>query len=505
MKKLLLPLLIYMSGQMIGCGNKDGESEELARNSCATCHQFPDPTLLPKSQWEKQVLPLMAHYMGLYESDFQRDSLVSLPQYNSLKNKQAIFPASPMITTKEWKKIMNYYLSHAPEDWKTPTMNVTRQNSDFKVLEPLTRFKSPSTTMVKFGNKGNLMIGDVNTSRYYELRNDFSIARSGELEEGPVWADHVDEETYILLMGSFTPDDAGRGMLVSVPDNQTRPPKVEIDGLKRPADAVREDFNGDGLADFAICEFGRVEGGLNVYLATKNSGYSKKELWKKPGAVSVKVLDLNNDGLMDIVALFAQADEGIDVYFNHGEGNFTRQRLISFPPSFGSSSFHMVDFDLDGDMDLLYTAGDNADFIPILKPYHGVYLFENNGNGNFKQRRFLYMPGAYKALMHDFDLDGDLDIAAISYFPDFSISEPMSFALFINQGNLNFIAESIDLQSLGRWIVMDAADKDNDGDVDIALGSLLMEPNPKGNWIDLWLKKSVPFIVLENTHRKPVF
>jgi hypothetical protein len=165
----------------------------------------------------------------------------------------------------------------------------------------------------------------------------------------------------------------------------------------------------------------------------------------------------------------------------------------------------MVDFDLDGDMDLLYTAGDNADFIPILKPYHGVYLFENNGNGNFKQRRFLYMPGAYKALMHDFDLDGDLDIAAISYFPDFSISEPMSFALFINQGNLNFIAESIDLQSLGRWIVMDAADKDNDGDVDIALGSLLMEPNPKGNWIDLWLKKSVPFIVLENTHRKPVF
>ena len=55
------------------------------------------------------------------------------------------------------------------------------------------------------------------------------------------------------------------------------------------------------------------------------------------------------------------------------------------------------------------------------------------------------------------------------------------------------------------WIVMDAADKDNDGDVDIALGSLLMEPNPKGNWIDLWLKKSVPFIVLENTHRKPVF
>jgi hypothetical protein len=52
---------------------------------------------------------------------------------------------------------------------------------------------------------------------------------------------------------------------------------------------------------------------------------------------------------------------------------------------------------------------------------------------------------------------------------------------------------------------MDAADKDNDGDVDIALGSLLMEPNPKGNWIDLWLKKSVPFIVLENTHRKPVF
>jgi hypothetical protein len=103
--------------------------------------------------------------------------------------------------------------------------------------------------------------------------------------------------------------------------------------------------------------------------------------------------------------------------------------------------------------------------------------------------------------MNDFDLDGDLDIAAISFFPDYSAVKPVSFALFVNQGDMRFVAESPEIENLGRWIVMDAADKDGDGDTDLVLGSLLMEPTPKGNWVSQWQKQSLPFIILENTGR----
>lgn len=486
---------------LVNCGYNDKQAEDLAKSKCSSCHQFPEPSLLPKSQWEKHVLPQMAYFMGVYANDTQRDSLLSLPQYQSFENKHVFFPELPTVTADEWKQINNYYLKHAPAEWKTEPMKVNKMTSRFRVIAPPTRFKSPSTTMVKFGFAGELILGDVNTSRYYELRNDYSIKRSGELEEGAVWADHVDFKTYVLLMGSFSPDDAKKGMVVTVPDNAALPPAIEIDSLRRPVDAVRADLNADGIPDFVVCEFGRFAGGLNVYFGNKKSGYTKKNLWSKPGATAVKTLDINGDGLTDVLALFAQADEGIDAYINQGNGEFLRQRLISFPPSFGSSGFQMVDFDHDGDMDIVYTAGDNADFFPVVKPYHGIYLYRNEGKGVFRQHRFLYMPGAYKALMNDFDLDGDLDIAAISFFPDFSAAKPVSFALFVNQGDMRFVAESPDIENLGRWIVMDAADKDGDGDADLVLGSLLMEPTPKGNWVNQWQKQSLPFIILENTGR----
>ena len=90
-------------------------------------------------------------------------------------------------------------------------------------------------------------------------------------------------------------------------------------------------------------------------------------LWDKPGATKAYIEDMNNDGKQDIVALFAQADEGIDIYYNQGNGQFKRERVLQFPPSYGSSSLQIQDLNNDGRKDLIYTAGDNADFLPILK------------------------------------------------------------------------------------------------------------------------------------------
>src|SRR5690606_4048923 len=99
-------------------------------------------------------------------------------------------------------------------------------------------------------------------------------------------------------------------------------------------------------------------------------------------------------------------------------GGFREERILTFSPSFGSVYFELVDMNHDGFLDILYCNGDNGDYRPILKDYHGIRVFENDGRNNFNQAYFYPMYGAFKASAADFDLDGDLDIFAISYFPD---------------------------------------------------------------------------------------
>ena len=115
---------------------------------------------------------------------------------------------------------------------------------------------------------------------------------------------------------------------------------------------------------------------------------------------------------------------------------------MSFPVIYGSSSFELDDFNHDGFKDILYTCGDNGDYTGnVLKNYHGVYIYLNDGKNNFTQKYFFPIHGCYKAIARDFDKDGDLDIAAISYFPDLK-NQPQESFVYLEQ------TESFGIQSL---------------------------------------------------------
>jgi hypothetical protein len=134
------------------------------------------------------------------------------------------------------------------------------------------------------------------------------------------------------------------------------------------------------------------------------------------------------------------------------------------------SYFETADFNKDGFQDILLTNGDNWDLSPVNKNYHGVRIYLNDGKDNFKLAWFFPLYGASKAITRDFDLDGDLDIAATSFYSDLA-NPAHSFIYLANNGKMQFKAFSTLTAGVGKWLTMEAGDFDQDGDTDIVLGS----------------------------------
>jgi hypothetical protein len=215
-------------------------------------------------------------------------------------------------------------------------------------------------------------------------------------------------------------------------------------------------------------------------------------LLHQPGGIKAIIKDANNDKMPDVWVLMGQGNEGIFLFLNKGNNLFEQTQVLRFPAIYGSSSFELNDFNKDGYTDILYTCGDNADITPIFKPYHGVYIFLNNGSNHFSPTYFYPLYGCYKAMAADFDNDNDLDIATISYFADF-VNQPASgFVYFENIGDLDFTPYMIPGTSKGRWVTMDIGDMDEDGNTDIVLGNFAA---PLRDTIDLDLWTQSPAIL----------
>ena len=272
-----------------------------------------------------------------------------------------------------------------------------------------------------------------------------------------------------------------------------------LDNLPRPVFAQFADLNGDHKEDIIICGFGNYLGKLAWYENLGDNKYQEKVLKNLPGALKSYIRDINKDGNMDIIVLMGQGDEGIFIFYGLGEGEFREEAVLRFHPLYGSMHFELVDFNRDGWLDILYANGDNGDYSVSLKSYHGVRIYLNDQTNHFEQAYFYPMHGAIKAMARDFDQDGDIDIAAIAFFPDYQNLPHEGFVYLENLGNLTFknftFPEAID----GRWLVMEVGDVDGDLDDDLILGSFIYGVTPVPDDIySKWQENSQPVIILEN-------
>jgi hypothetical protein len=473
------------------------DGKELAKKYCVSCHQLPDPALIDSASWVRGVLPAMAKRLGV-------QSYVG--EYYTDKNSA--------ISAVDWQKIVSYYKSTAPRDLVIPKPGVEpiKDWAVFSLQKPAPNAKWPvaMTSLLAYNPYDqHFYSGDVGSNfyRWDENLNATLVRKMNSAVTGALFTQNAQKQTEAVLtcIGVMPPIDVAKGQVVKFDLNNKNSKETIIgDSLPRAVQTVAADFNKDGLMDYVVCGFGHERGGLFLLQQQPDHTFKKSVIRGIPGGEQLLIGDFNNDGWPDVMCLFAQADEGLWMFLNDHKGGFVTKNLLHFPAVYGSSSFQLVDFNHDGKPDILYTCGDNSDYSKVLKPYHGVYIFTNQGNWTFKQSYFYHINGCTKAIATDFDGDGDLDIAVIAFFADFKYHPSEGFTYLEQTGTNQFKPHQLPIDQYGRWLTMEVGDINHDGKPDIILGNfstpgrgLLNQFGFKPEW-----DQHLPVIVLKNVSGK---
>lgn len=452
--------------------SKEERQVILYKNYCASCHIAPDLDALPKHLWESKVLPEMASRMGI--RDPENHPYINLPFAEQAEViKTGIYPEQPIIKLEDWELLKEYILTMAPETMPKDSVGKNSQELKQFVAEPiiLDSAKGSLITYLKYNDKNN----SLTTGTVRGRLSQYDITNSSQVDigrvRGPI-SDFTEKNgvSYTTAMGSLLPSEISSGQIIRKEGDKT----ASIGGLlHRPVHTLVHDLNKDGTDELIVSEFGDLKGTLCLLIEDQNRSYRKEVLLDQPGIIRVLAKDMNADGKEDLVTLTSQGDESVTIFYQKENFQFDVERAIRFSPVYGSSWFELVDYDGDGDYDIITVNGDNADETYVQKPYHGMRIHINDGNNTFEEKYFYPMNGATRVIAKDFDKDGDLDMGVLSTFPDYRNNPEYVFVYLENKDAANFEFQSFTHENIniGKWFLMDSGDVDNDGDDDIILSA----------------------------------
>ncbi len=432
----------------------------LFRQHCGSCHQLPAPTDLPLGAWDTVVLPRMQNFMTAGGGGL---------------------PAG------DWERLRQYILTRAPEHLITKDIRAT-DSPLFEARFPAMYSSPPSGTFLSILPGRGIILGDINKEGLFVFDTSLRNTQFTYTGKGVTSMATFGPSSYATVIGSFSPTDEPTGRLVRLAADSA---VMLIDGLRRPTDLLALPTPGKSAPSFIVSEYGKWAGRLSWYVPDDDDRYGRTVLSHRPGPMAIV-----RESEQAFLVLYGQGDERI-VRFTRSPDGWEERTLLRFPPSYGSSSLRLIDWNGDAWPDLVYTGGDHADYRAAPKPYHGIRIFTGSADGSYRQAEFIPLPGAYDAVVADFDEDGQRDIAAIAFFPDFRQRTPASAVIFHRRGR-EWVPALLPASGSGRWIRLAAGDVDGDGDLDLAASSLAMEPDVDGDQLRKWVAKGLPFVLWKN-------
>jgi hypothetical protein len=182
-----------------------------------------------------------------------------------------------------------------------------------------------------------------------------------------------------------------------------------------PAHAEVVDLDGDGIKDIIVANLGSFtptdrRAGSVVWLRGKPDGtFEPHTLLDKVGRVAdVQAADFNGDGKIDlIVGVFGWRETGEIVYLENQTTGWKSPKFVPHTVDQRHGTIHVPVVDLDGD--------GKPDFIALISQEHEtVVAFLNDGHGNFRKETIYDAPhpgyGSSGIQLVDMNGDGNVDL-----------------------------------------------------------------------------------------------
>lgn len=448
----------------------DFSGEELVAKYCTVCHLAPAPEQLPQEGWPF-VLTWMGNYLGFRDTAGELNGIVNID----------IIPDKKLISAGDFSKIKSYYLSNSKPKKEMfpagrqkfePTTLFTAENSIGNIA------KGEFITMVKFDPYSGytfLGFGTENDKRLEMYDRQLRKTADFKMKSEPVHLAPLNPGFRLSLIGDFF-IDKGEGEVFEVHLGRFGRLNVRhlITSYNRMTQSLAADFNQDGRQDLLLVGFGQGNvGRTSIVHQMENGDYGdEKILWNEAGSLCAEIGDFDGNGYPDVMLLVAQQYQELMLFLNQGDGQFQKKLLHKEFAGFGYNHFTLADFNGDGKIDIVTSNGNNMEITDApLRPHHGIRILLNQGDLVWKEEYFFPMHGAIKSIAKDFDRDGDIDIAAIAFYPDWDEEFPETFVYLENTGSLKFTASTLPETKWGRWMVMDSEDINGDGYQDLILGA----------------------------------
>ena len=208
------------------------------------------------------------------------------------------------------------------------------------------------------------------------------------------------------------------------------------------------DFDGDGDIDVMVA-VGYDNPELFIYTNDGNGVLTPVATGIKD-VTKLHSVDFDSDGDMDIVA---GEKSKISFFANDGNGTFALQ--YTFDTEIDYLQYFVDDFNGDAKFDILVRYEDENK--------NKLHIFKNVGSGHFTGYALYEQEKKIdRVRVKDFDTDGDMDIV---------IDDDDFLTCFVNAGNVTFTVKVV-LEAEGffdSYDDFDIVDIDNDGDMDVVI------------------------------------